>query len=283
MSCRTCGDTFSNIWTEENKKRFGWAPDTPGVIYCGRNETDMLEQLIEHLPYVEHIYFAGGEPLIMPEHYQLVQTLVERELFHVELSYNTNFSKLEYGKGNDILEDWKRFDSVSIGASLDAMGSRAEYMRKGTKWEQAVLNRKRMLEVCPDVRFHISCTVSLYNVLHITDFHRQWAEQGLIRPVDWHSNILMGPRDRRVDVLPPHLKDIAREKILLHIEWLNTCDQSARERCIPGYEAIIRVMDKEDRTDLIPEFYRINDPLDEWRKEKFDDVFPELTDMRKYQ
>ena len=42
-------------------------------------------------------------------------------------------------------------------------------------------------------------------------------------------------------------------------------------------------MNGADRTDLIPRFFEINDPLDEWRDEKFDDVFPELADMRKYQ
>jgi hypothetical protein len=37
------------------------------------------------------------------------------------------------------------------------------------------------------------------------------------------------------------------------------------------------------KSHLIPEFFRINDPLDEWREESFDDVFPELNEMRKYQ
>ena len=53
----------------------------------------------------------------------------------------------------------KKFDSVSIGASLDAEGKRGELMRKGTVWKDVVANRKRMLEVCPQVDFYISSTV----------------------------------------------------------------------------------------------------------------------------
>ena len=56
---------------------------------------------------------------------------------------------------------------MSIGASLDAEGSRAELMRKGTVWEETVANRKRMLEVCPQVDFYISATVGLSNCLHV--------------------------------------------------------------------------------------------------------------------
>ena len=63
----------------------------------------------------------------------------------------------------DVFELWNKFDSVSIGASLDAEGQRAELMRKGTVWDDVVANRKRMLEVCPQVDFYISSTVGLIN------------------------------------------------------------------------------------------------------------------------
>jgi len=283
MSCRTCGDVFSNTWAEENKKRFSHPADFPTLQTCGRHETDMIDQFMEHIPYVEQIYFAGGEPLIMPQHYAIIKKLKELEKFKVRLFYNTNFLKLEYGRDNNILEDWKLFRNVNIGASLDAMGARGEYMRKGTKWDKIIRNRERMMEVCPDVGFYISCTVSLYNVLHIVDFHRDWIERGLIGPGDWHCNVLFGPPDRRVDVLPPHLKDIARRKITEHIQWLkNTDNRRAEEKSIPGFEAVLAVMDGDDKTYKITEFYRVNDELDKYRQEKFDTTFPELIDMKKY-
>ena len=52
-------------------------------------------------------------------------------------------------KGSDVMEIWNRFDPVKIGASLDGMGKRGEYLRKGQSWEQVEENRKRMFEVCP--------------------------------------------------------------------------------------------------------------------------------------
>ena len=56
-------------------------------------------------------------------------------------------------KGQNVLEMWKLFDSVSVGASPDAMGIRAENMRKGTKWSEVEQNRRDMLKICPRRRF----------------------------------------------------------------------------------------------------------------------------------
>jgi organic radical activating enzyme len=68
----------------------------------------MWEQMQEHIPHLERIYFAGGEPLIMEEHYRLLNELVKRKMFHVNLVYNSNFSKLAY-KDQNVLEIWKHF------------------------------------------------------------------------------------------------------------------------------------------------------------------------------
>ena len=139
-------------------------------MYAGRTEEDMWEQMQEHIPHLDQIYFAGGEPLIMEEHYRLLNELVKREMFHVRLIYNTNFSKLGY-KDQDVLELWKKFHSVSIGASLDGCGPRAEYIRKGQDWEETVENRRRMMAVCPNVDFYVSSTVSIYNAWQIGRAH----------------------------------------------------------------------------------------------------------------
>ena len=77
---------------------------------------------------LEEIYFAGGEPLIMEEHYRILKKLDERKMYHVRLKYNTNFSQMTFKK-LDVMEIWNRFESVKIGASLDGMGKRGEYLR----------------------------------------------------------------------------------------------------------------------------------------------------------
>ncbi len=277
FTCRTCGGWFSSSWYTEEEQLYG-KRSYPKIMFAGRHEEDMWEQMVPHIPYLEQIYFAGGEPLMMEEHYRILKELVKREMFNVKLIYNTNFSRLNL-KDDNVLDYWRLFKNVSIGASLDAMGPRAEYIRKGTKWDQIVRNREQMIERCPDTDFYVSSTVSLYNVLHITDFHRDWADRGYVKAQDWNINILQGPDRDRIDVLPQIYKDRAIEKIQEHISWL--APQDHLKRATSGYQGIINFM-QDDRTQHLREFFRVNDTHDNYRQERFEDVFPELKDLRSY-
>jgi organic radical activating enzyme len=246
-------------------------------MYAGKDKDDMWNQMQEHIPYLEQIYFAGGEPLIMEEHYNVLKELVRLKRFDVRLQYNTNFSRLTL-KDENVLDYWRLFESVSVGASLDAMGPRAEYIRKGTKWDQIVRNREQMIKRCPDVDFYVSSTVSIYNVMHVMDFHRDWVEQGLIKAADWNINILQGPDRDRIDVLPLCYKEQVKEKILAHIEWLKPQDHL--QRATNGYQGIINFMQTNDCSHLLKEFFRVNDVHDYYREETFEQIFFEYSDLR---
>jgi MoaA/NifB/PqqE/SkfB family radical SAM enzyme len=180
LKCRSCGHIFSSQWYQDQAKLAGpeWKQRNTVLNYAGRTELDMWEQLEPHLDYVEQIYFAGGEPLLMEEHYRILDELVRRKRFDVRLIYNTNFTHTDL-KGNSVFEYWSQFDSVAVGASLDAMGIRGEYIRKGTDWAVVEQNRRDMLTICPEVDFYISPTLSIMNALHLPEFHRDGSNAGL--------------------------------------------------------------------------------------------------------
>jgi radical SAM protein with 4Fe4S-binding SPASM domain len=277
--CRSCGSIFSSNWYNDEVKLYGDRKH-PRIMYAGKTEEDMWEQMQEHIPHLDQIYFAGGEPLIMEEHYRLLNELVKREMFHVRLIYNTNFSKLAY-KDQDVLELWKKFDVVSVGASLDASGARGEYIRKGQDWAETVENRKRMLEICPKVDFYVSATVSIYNAMHIADFHREWVELGLIKPQDFNINILQSPNWFRIDCLPQDIKDQIRVKIEEHIQWLEPLDKLTR--ATSGYRGMLSFMDAQIvDPHWLTSFFDRTVELDNLRNEEFFATFPELKDLRKH-
>jgi sulfatase maturation enzyme AslB (radical SAM superfamily) len=280
FKCRYCGPNFSSNWWEDKAALYG--ADKIGhdkFLHAGKNKDDIWEQMIPHLPYIEQIYFAGGEPLIMEEHYRLLKWLVENKRTDVRLIYNTNFSELKFKKQN-VLDWWKKFDSVSIGASLDAMGPRAEYMRKGTVWGDIEDNRKQMIEICPNVDFYVSATVNVFNAIHITDFHRDWTDRGFIKAQDFNINILNSPAYYRADMLPRELKDIAISKIENTIMWL--VDKDHLTRATSGYKGLVSFLNGTDNSKYLPYFFQITDQLDTLRKEKFEDVFSEYGDLREY-
>lgn len=287
LRCRSCGHIFSSNWyddqaaiIEDDKQAKGWGKlwksDNPRISYAGKTQTDAWEQLEPHLDHVEHIYFAGGEPLIMEEHYRILHALLARGKNKVRLIYNTNFSEMRYKKTN-VLDLWNEFTNVCVGASLDAMGPLAEFMRKGTDWAQIERNREMMLEKCPKVDFYISPTLSVMNVHQLPSFHRDWVNKGFINPQGLNVNILQGPHHYRIDILPLAMKQHLSEQYQSHIEWLKPLDEL--NRATTGYESAMKFMMADDKSHLIPEFWRKSEQLDKIRNEDIRLMIPELANI----
>jgi len=279
LSCRSCGHIFSSSWYQDQVELAGpeWAREHKPLFWAGRHKTDMIDQLLEHLPYVEQIYFAGGEPLMMDEHYQILEELERRKMFNVRLIYNTNFTKTKL-KDRYVFDYWRKFDSVSVGASLDAMGTRAELIRKGTDWAEVERNRQMMMEQCPNVDFYVSATLSIQNALHIPDFHQDWVERGFIKPGDFNINILQDPAHLRIDIAPESYKAKIRARYQNHLEWLKSKDHLGRASL--GFESALNFLET-DNSKLLPKFCEHMNKLDELRTENILDVIPELNELTK--
>jgi len=284
--CRTCGPIFSSNWYNDHIKLYNAKPDVLGrpmnsVEYAGQHESDIWEQMQPHIPHLEQVYFAGGEPLIMKDHYLLLEKLIELGKTDVRLMYNTNFSELQY-KGKHVFEYWKHFTTVNVGASLDASGARAELMRKGTDWLQTVENRQRMILEVPHVDFYISATVSTLNVLHVLDFHREWSDLGLIKPKDFNVNICQGPEWYRIDILPEYFKKQTVEPAYReHLKWLMPND--SLQRATNGFSSAINFMLSKDNSSHWFRFITETEKLDQIRGESFWDTFTELSDLKNYE
>jgi organic radical activating enzyme len=275
LKCRSCGHIFSSQWYQDQAKLAGgdWKERNTVLNYAGRTETDMWSQLEPHLDYVEQIYFAGGEPLLMEEHYRILDELVKRKRFDVRLIYNTNFTHTDL-KGRSVFEYWRQFNSVAVGASLDDSGARGEYIRKGTDWAVVEQNRRDMLRICPQVDFYISPTLSIMNAHHLPEFHRDWVEKGLIRAQDLNVNILQDPPHYRIDIAPAAYKAELTELYQEHIKWLTAQDPLGR--ATQGFESAVTYMNATDNTHLIDTFWRKTHELDSIRNENCLTVIPEL-------
>jgi radical SAM protein with 4Fe4S-binding SPASM domain len=278
LSCRTCGPTFSSQWYQDQVKLAGadWGKNNHVLNIAGRDKNDMWQQLIPHLDHVEKIYFAGGEPLLMEEHYNILDELDRRGRYDVKLIYNTNFTEIHL-KDRLVFDYWKKFKRVAVGASLDAMGPRAEYIRKGTVWDQIERNRENMLRICPEVDFYISPTLSIMNALHLPDFHRNWVDRGFIRPQDLNVNILQDGVQYRIDIAPAAYKEKLKAKYQDHLEWLRPLDPL--QRATVGFESAIKFMMATDNTALILKFWKNMRDLDRIRNENILTAIPELIEL----
>ena len=285
FSCRTCGPIFSSNWYNDHVKLYNRKPDVLGrdmarVEYTAGDEDAMIEQMMPHIPYLEQVYFAGGEPLIMKEHYFLLEKLIEAGKTDVRIQYNTNFSELRF-KDKHVFEYWRHFKNVSVGASLDAMGPRAELMRKGTDWSQTLDNRRRMMEEVPHVDFYVSATISSMNVLHVLDFHKEWTELGLIQAKDFNVNICQSPDWYRVDIFPDWFKQqVITPAYEQHLTWLEP--QDTLKRATSGFKSILNLMNNQSQTQHWLKFKKEIADLNRVRNEDFWSTFTELQQLKDY-
>ena len=284
LRCRYCGPELSSNWFADAVKSSYNITPTERIIQIRKDVENFMEEFDSMLEHIEQIYWAGGEPVLMDEHWGIMNRLVEMGKTDIRIFYNTNFTTLEY-KGQSVLDLWKKFDHVCIGASLDAEGARGEYQRKGTIWSDVINNMQEFRKInhltnnpTKDkvVDFYISATVNAYNAWHITDFHRNWVDQGYILPGDWYMNVLLNNPRFRMSVLPKEFKEKIKQKWLAHLEWLEPLDHIGR--ATEGYKSAIKFLDDDD-TNLWQEFKDFNKEFDKLRNEKFDEVFPELAKL----
>lgn len=278
LKCRSCGSIFSSRWYDDDVRLWG-KPLRPRVQFAGRHADDVWEQMQEHIPHLDQIYFAGGEPLIMEEHNRILKLLIEKGNTRVRLIYNTNLTELKY-KRESVLELWKHFPNVCVAASLDDMGDRASVIRSGTVWADVEQNIRDLKRECPHIDFMISPTLSMMNIWNFVNFHRYMVEQGFIGAKDFNLNILQGPQDYRIDMLPADLKAKFKHEFEQHIAWLQ--DKDPIHRAIGGFEGAIKFMMATDNSHLLVDFWESVNDLDWSRKESLLAVVPELEAIVSY-
>lgn len=298
LRCRICDSYFStSLYPEEKEYLSLHAEKHDGrasrLLSQFRSTRLTVNELKENLRTVRRIYFAGGEPLITPQHYEILDYLIEIGHTDVELFYHTNFSKLTHSKF-DVVDYWKKFKTVIVGASLDGNYQRGEYIRKNLVWSKAIANRQRMIAEVPHVVFRPCPTVSIMSAYNLIDFHREWVEKRYIGPFDFSPNLLLNPPVYNIKNLPGNHKETLRKLYKEHIEWVKSLAKFNNRRrwyfeefnstldpklCIDGFVDALNLLDQPADSDWST-WWSKNQWLDAKRGENFYQVFPEYQDLK---
>ncbi len=233
FKCKTCWHGNSSAWNEEGSKKNA---SKERIIKAFTNSFD---ELFEYIDGVEEIYFAGGEPLIMEEHYQILEKKKKRELFDIELRYNTNFSNLNF-KDKNILDIWNKFKKVHVSASIDASHKLGSEIREGFNWEQFISNRKEMVKICPEIYFEITPTVSALNINNLPQLHQELVKEDLLSIDNIYLNILERPHHFNCQNLSKSDKINTSTTISNHIMWLEK--NGASTNVMTDFKNIINYM-----------------------------------------
>lgn len=210
LRCRMCGPELSSSWYADQIKFYGSSTTKQALIHMNDGSLeDIMIYVDRFINDVEEIYFAGGEPFIMDEHYMILEKLIAAGNTKCRIRYNTNFTSLKF-KDWDLIELWKPFvadniDNVRVFASLDAIENVAEYSRKGTKWPAVEANVKRLHENGMNV--WTSTTVSIFNIFELPKFVNRMIELGIPMDRMQMNNVLTFPDYYNINILPEELKE----------------------------------------------------------------------------
>ena len=162
-------------------------------------------------------------------------------------------------------------------ASLDGIGTRGDYQRKGQRWETVEKNILELKERCPHVYLGIDATVSVFNIFHIPDFYKYMVENKFIEPDRMNLYLLFDPHYFSIKNLSTPLKQKA---IKLYDDFISGYLKSHlnTEKMQEHSAAVIRHMVSEDYN-AREELKKQIEDVDAIRKEKFADIFPEISEL----
>ena len=275
--CRMCSGKFSNKIAQEEKQLYGYTKYLDEYI---KNNT--AEQLIAHVEKniysLERIYFAGGEPLINETHYKILNLLIDADKTNIEISYNTNFSLLRF-KQHNVLDYWKNFNNIIVGASIDLIGPAANYVRYGAEYEVLEKNY-HLIKNLPNITFNITSILHSLNTYNLPKLQKHWIDNIKLSTEHLSFNLVVEPSNMQITVLPSEYKEELTKIWKNHITYLET--KNGGEQLVRQWRQAIKFMNSKDDSHLLNDFFRLNNDKDRVRNQQFEDYFPEFLDLRSY-
>ena len=278
FKCRSCSEYFSSAIQQETIKMYGKdavlgfekvSLETTSSQFKNQQLTKILSKIT---PDIKRIYFAGGEPLLMPEHYKILEHLIDIQNTNLNIKYNTNLSTLCY-KNLNVIDYWQKFDNINIGASIDCSDAAAEYMRHGTVWKNILNNIDLIKNQASHVKLKIASTVSFLTIKNLIELQCTWIDQKLFDVSDFEVSLLTSPIFLSPSVLPQHHKNRLSILISDHIKRFDGTDLALQ------WQSVLQWMNNNDHTYALIDFKNRTKTLDTHRNESFQHVFPEFCDL----
>ena len=224
LKCRMCNPLDSTQWKDWNsivehyKKEDNYlvkAVEDLGLTkapYVGLfdDKKEWWDSLRKLLPHFKRVEFAGGEPLMDPMHYKILDLLSENGK-NIEIKYATNGTVLGI-KGRWIKDYWPKFKSVAVNVSIDGIDEVYEYVRSNGKFQDVVDNVRIMKNIPTVSRIVGAFTVQSNNIMQIDkviDYFLNKLE------IVFYSHRVQYPRALSAQVLPKELKDKVIAKLEL--------------------------------------------------------------------
>jgi len=290
LKCRMCHPMDSTSWNDwgeikdfykkENNIMYAIVEDhnleNKPFLDKFQDNPEWWASLEKNLPYFRRVEFAGGEPLMDPQHYRILDMLAPYG-HQIEIKYATNLSML--GKSNrTVWEYWPKFKSVAVNVSIDGMGASYEYIRGNASWAELINNVKQIQTISNISRIVGAVTVQVSNVLILDKIIEYFLNDlGIV----FHTHRVEYPKVLSAQVLPFELRALAIKRlqsVSLRVKDFVMVKQYPQllEYTLGQIQDNINYLEARDQSDKWQDCVEFNRRLDVTRKQSFTDVTPEF-------
>mgnify|MGYP001156731113 FL=1 len=318
LACVMCSPHDSSGWIKDYKKIFPAVQNKSlketmqwqdkgsinGSSYNWHKQNPIFwKQFYEQMPHMKQIYFAGGESLIIEEHYEILEEAIRQGIAKkLELRYNSNGVEWR----DDLFDLWKQFKKVRFHYSVDSIHEMNSYIRYPSEWKRTeevfhILDK----QTAYNVEITVACAVQALNIYYIPDFIKWKLEQGFNKINMWpfgaggvNYHFVYHPPHLNVKVLPKWFKAEVRKKYEEFYPWweenwhkgVPIWYKSGKKKVTyeqwrsAGYgikrlQGMLSFMESEDWSRRLPEMQEFLLRCDAQRGNSFANVFPEMKDI----
>ena len=291
LKCRMCNPLDSTSWQDWDKvvpfykKENNYLVPTverlvnkPGQYIGPFDDTDnwwaSFEKLIPHFKRVE---FAGGEPLMDPQHYRILDMLKPYGK-NIEIKYATNGTTLGISKGRTIHDYWPHFRSIAVNVSIDGIHDVYNYIRSNSDFNQVESNIKEIKKITNVSRVVGAFTAQAGNILQAAECIDYFINK---MDIVFYSHRVSYPNCLSAQVLPNDLKVLAITKLLSVKSQIDDWDAIKNNPLLgkvthQQIQDNINYLQAKDQNNLWQDFLDFNFALDSTRGQNLLNVVPEF-------
>lgn len=289
LKCVMCSPHDSSSWIKDWKLQYPkyklidlkqdqhW---DPSFDYTWYKKGSFIESMKDQAQHIKELYFAGGEPLMIPEHYAILEFMVEEgHAKNCVLRYNSNGTEIT----PKLLGLWDNFKEVKFNFSIDAVGEKNDYIRYPSKWNNIVKNISLLDETPDHVTVNLACAVQMLNVSSIAELAQWKLDQNFkkINRAPYGAGVIglhlvYLPSYLNVRVLPKDIKVCAANSISTFINSIKSEEFENNPYGKQRWQGLVSYMQSEDWSHKLPSAVEYLETCDATRDLNFRNVFEEL-------
>lgn len=304
LKCVMCSPHDSSRWVQDHTelvkitkspiilKQIDWNKNTFDNYWYENPE--FWQQIFDQISNIKHLYFAGGEPLMIKEHKKFLEEIIRQGYSNkITLRYNSNGTFVD----QEMIDIWCKFKQVRYAFSIDDILERNHYIRYPADWSD-IEKTLKLLDNTPDhIHVHIACAVQILNIKNLVNFAKWKLSQNYKKINKFkldhlesgggiiNMHLVYIPTFLSARVLPEKDKEEIRQQFAEFKQWLwdnyRQDDNFWHENPYgwKRWENILKFVTAQDHSHLLPEFKEYITNLDKIRGTDAKKIFPELSHL----